>query len=415
MIAARAVCAHWILNVIYHGAQCNCAYGEPSEIANRLNCRLGRLPLSYLGLPVSDSLVRIKELRPVVDRVRHRVDPWQGRLMNKAGKSVLITSSLTSLPMFAMSLYMFPEGAHADMDKFQSRFFWQGEADKQKYHMVKWQDICMPKDKGGLGITSTRRMNLCLMTKWIWRIVRGDGGLWLDLIRAKYLRGQSFSCCADTRGSQFWQAIQTLKPIFRMGAVVAVNRGTDTLFWLDCWFGNDPLRVQFPLLFAITEQPAIMVATAVEDQGRNLSFRRSLGPSEAAEWLELSALIANVILSLSPDVTSWKLDPSGLFSTKSLYDRLATGEGQDELKALWKAKLPPKIKVFLWQLIRGRLPSGDQVQKRNGPGDGICPLCGVAEDLNHILFYCVSAQFMWSCFREVWGNDWYPTSFPEWH
>lgn len=65
----------------------------------------------------------------------------------------------------------------------------------------------MPKDKGGLGITSTRRMNLCLMTKWIWRIVRGDGGLWLDLIRAKYLRGQSFSCCADTRGSQFWQAI----------------------------------------------------------------------------------------------------------------------------------------------------------------------------------------------------------------
>lgn len=31
--------------------------------------------------------------------------------------------------------------------------------------------------------------------------------------------------------------------------------------------------------------------------------------------------------------------------------------------------------------------------KRNGPGDGQCPLCEVEEDKNHIFFTCVSAQF----------------------
>lgn len=130
------------------------------------------------------------------------------------------------------------------------------------------------------------------------------------------------------------KTIQSLKLIFRMRAVVAVNRGTYTLFWLDCWFGNDPLRVQFPLLFAIFEHPVISVATTVEDQGRSLTFCRSLGPPEPAEWLALSSLVASVTLSTTSDETSWKLDPFGLFSTKSLYDRLATGEGQEELKAL---------------------------------------------------------------------------------
>lgn len=92
---------------------------ERSQIANLLNCQLGSFPMSYLGLPVSDNLVRMRELRPVVDKVEHRVDPWQGRLVTKARKAVLVVSSLASLPMFAMGLYLFPEGAHTDMEKFQ--------------------------------------------------------------------------------------------------------------------------------------------------------------------------------------------------------------------------------------------------------------------------------------------------------
>ena len=67
----------------------------------------------------------------------------------------------------------------------------------------------------------------------------------------------------------------------------------------------------------------------------------------------------------------------------------------------------------MWQWIRGRIPSGVEVRKRNGPGSGLCPLCGTPEDSNHIFFSCVSAQFMWSCFREAVGGDWCHTNFPD--
>ena len=70
-----------------------------------------------------------------------------------------------------------------------------------------------------------------------------------------------------------------------------------------------------------------------------------------------------------------------------------------------------KIRIFLWQWIRGRLPTGVEVLKRHGPGDGMCPLCATVEDANHIFFTCASAQFLWSYFRAVLGGGWCNSNF----
>ena len=80
---------------------------------------------------------------------------------------------------------------------------------------------------------------------------------------------------------------------------------------------------------------------------------------------------------------------------------------------VWSIRVPLKIRIFMWQWIRGRIPSGVEVRKRNGPGTGICPLCAVPEDSNHIFFACVSARFLWSCFREIVGGSWCHTNFPD--
>lgn len=228
--------------------------------------------------------------------------------------SPLFWSSLSNEKGVLSGTFMEKE-SNPEFDKVQSRFFWQGESGKLKYHMVRWRDICMPKDQGGISITSTRRMNLCLMMKWIWRIIQGEGGLWLDLIKAKYLPGQSFFLCSQSRGSQFWQALQLLKPCFRLGASVTVGNGSDTLFWLDCWSGMSPLRARFPYLFTICNQPTATVVQAIFEGGRLLSFRWSFGPEETAEWDLLLGIIASTSLSDGRDGTSWRLDPSGKFTT----------------------------------------------------------------------------------------------------
>ena len=122
-------------------------------------------------------------------KLQHQIEPWQGRWLSKAARTVLINSSLSSLLLFLMSFYSLHETLHHEIAKYLSRFYWAGEGDKQKYHMASWPDICKPRDQGSLGIMSSKRMNIALLTRWLWRIANGDGGLWLDIIRNKYLRG----------------------------------------------------------------------------------------------------------------------------------------------------------------------------------------------------------------------------------
>lgn len=79
---------------------------SPSEsqgIADRLNCQLGTFPTSYLGIPISDSRLSVGDLRPAVLKLQHRIEPWQGRWLSKAARTIPVNSSLSSLLLFIMS------------------------------------------------------------------------------------------------------------------------------------------------------------------------------------------------------------------------------------------------------------------------------------------------------------------------
>jgi hypothetical protein len=161
---------------------------EQARVANLLNCKEGDFPFRYLGFPISDKKLTIVELEPIVATVGSRVDPWQGRFMSSAARLILTDTCLSSMPLHAMSLFLLPDGTHAGFDKHRSRFFWEGTGDKRKQHWVNWQEVCQPKDQGGLGITNTRIMNIALLVKWIWRLFKDalEDTLWHRIIRAKY-------------------------------------------------------------------------------------------------------------------------------------------------------------------------------------------------------------------------------------
>ena len=378
---------------------------DQQRIADNLNCKLATFPVTYLGMPVRDSRILVKDLDPLVERVKSKAAPWQGRFTSKGSKTVLIDSCLSSLPMFMMGLYILPEGVHGSFDRELSRFFWQAANGRQKYHMVKWADICAPKEVGGIGILATRRMNEALMLKWVWRILRGDGGLWLQLVKAKYLRGCPLMACERKEGSQFWRSLQAIKHEIRLGATFSVGDGGSTLFWLDSWLGERPLRYEFPELFAICSDPMLLVADAVHNGRWNIRFRRTFGLVEADRW---EGLLASLPYSLTdtPDSVSWALSPSKCFTVRSAYRALFRGPVLAWTSHLWKAPMPLKIKIFTWQLLRDRLPSGVEVVKRFGPGDGSCPLCAVPESGTHILFSCPAARFLWSFLAEALGPEW---------
>jgi hypothetical protein len=53
-------------------------------------------------------------------------------------------------------------------------FFWEGVGGKRKHHIVRWDRLCKPKSYGGLGFADTRIRNICFLSKWIYRLEKGD-------------------------------------------------------------------------------------------------------------------------------------------------------------------------------------------------------------------------------------------------
>jgi hypothetical protein len=126
----------------------------------------------------------------------------------------------------------------------------------------------------------------------------------------------------------------------------------------------------------------LSIAQAYSEEGWRIPFRRSLDQNDLQAWRDLCNVVEEIDLANGPDSISWHLDPSGTYSTLELCKKPKVSL----TKYLWDCSIPLKIKIFTWQLARGRLPSNDQILIRLGPSDGSCALCGDIEHVDHIFF-----------------------------
>jgi hypothetical protein len=203
---------------------------ESQRIANMLNCKRGSFPFTYLGLSISDRTLSARDLQSLTAKVEKRADPWMGKFMSSAARLTLINACLSSLPMHAMGVCLLGKGIHKQFDRHCSRFYWNANGSRNKYHWVRWSAMCKPKILGGLGTIDTNLMNTCLMDRWVWRLYGGENGLWADIIRGKYLQDRDIWVDPPSPGSQFWRALQKIKSVLRLGAKHRVGNGSSSHF-----------------------------------------------------------------------------------------------------------------------------------------------------------------------------------------
>lgn len=80
---------------------------EQHSIAESFNCKVGVLPIIiYLGLPVSDLKITKNQLHYVAIKSAKRLGTWQGDHLSYSGKSNLISSYLSSIPLYHGFVYV---------------------------------------------------------------------------------------------------------------------------------------------------------------------------------------------------------------------------------------------------------------------------------------------------------------------
>jgi hypothetical protein len=187
---------------------------------------------------------------------------------------------------------------------------------------------------------------------------------------------------------------------FQIG-LFQVQDGSQTRFWEDLWLGKEPLSVKYPALYNLVRKKNMSVAQVLGTTPLNVSFGRALVGVNWDNWLCLVRSVLEVNLNNLRDSFRWTT--SKKFSVKDMYNDLVLRSGTPVNCWAWKAKIPLKIKIFLWYLKNGVVLTKDNLVKRQWKGCTKCCFCDVPESIQHLFFDCPMAKLMWGIVSFTFG------------
>jgi len=133
-----------------------------------------------------------------------------------------------------------------------------GSGESKPICWVSWEDVCKPKEEGGLGLREIRKLNHALLAKWRWHYISQEEGRWKELLDSKYglepggvhtlVKLQSwwwkdlYKVCKEGEGKGWFQEELSWK----------LGCGDKVKFWEEVWVGSSDLKSLFPRLFFLS-------------------------------------------------------------------------------------------------------------------------------------------------------------------
>ena len=119
----------------------------------------------------------------------------------------------------------------------------------------------------------------------------------------------------------------------------------------------------------------------------------------ASDFIDQTAVInLNV---LSKDSWVWGAASNGIFSSKSAYLCIKAEQSSEDQQLgfcqLWDTKIPPRALTFAWRLLWDRLPTKENLSRRNVDlVNDLCPFCQSSfESASHLFFSCHKVMPLW--------------------
>ncbi len=135
----------------------------------------------------------------------------------------------------------------------------------------------------------------------------------------------------------------------------------------------------------------------------NVSFRRTLVGQNLIFWYELCASIIHIQLNHSSDCFRWNFNKNGRFSVRLMYLALINNGYIERNKMIGKLKMPLKIKIFMWYLLKGVVLTKDNIARRNWNGSLRCCFLIKNENIQHLFMDCHYANFIGRAIQYSFG------------
>ena len=182
----------------------------------------------YLGTPIFTTRRTTSSYQYLVDKIKTKIEGWKTKYLTMVGRATLIKSAVSSIPIYAMQTTLLPQKISRQLDKMTRHFLWGDSRQHKSYHTVSWETITLPKEAGGLGLTSIRHRNHAILMHQAWRLYANPNMLWACVLKAKYFPySQMFEGSRSARGSHIWTAFRHGIKLLSKGMSWIVEDGQD--------------------------------------------------------------------------------------------------------------------------------------------------------------------------------------------
>ena len=204
--------------------------------------------------------------------------------------------------------------------------------------------------------------------------------------------------------SPMWRDLLKIKSLYLKGRTMTAKDGKATSFWLDTWILDRPLCSLYPVLFDMCLDKHISVHQFLVLHGQ-ISFNRWLNPLLFEQWMSVVGIVYQHHFEDTKDIPVWKWTKGKIFSTNSVYEFLTKDDSGLHYKHIWKAKIPYKIKIFMWLVENNAILTKDNLIRRHWIGDLTCCFCAENENIDHLFFLCPIAKITWGVVGMCFGAN----------
>ena len=201
----------------------------------------------YLGLPAvvgrnkKESLIFIKE------RIWGKLQGWKEKLLSQAGREVLLKAIVQAIPTFAMSCFRLPVSLCHDIEVMIKKKIWGQRGDRRKIHWKRWETLCLPKCKGGMGFKELKKFNEAMLAKQVWRLIHDKESLFYRVFKVKFFPTGDVFDAKIKLSSYARRSILGARKVIAEGAKWRIGNDCRTRIYHDNWLpGEDRGRIISP-------------------------------------------------------------------------------------------------------------------------------------------------------------------------
>ncbi|VFQ80991.1 unnamed protein product [Cuscuta campestris] len=166
-----------------------------------MNMSHRKFPFIYLGATIDLGITRAGHCAGLIQSFDNKLNGWYQRSLDHAGRLVLINHVLNTIPNYFLGTNTIPTSICNMLEQKMAHFWWGGGT---KHHWTKWEDLCLPKEEGGIGTRRLKTLEVAFSLKLWWK-VHHENSIWARFMRAKYWREGSME--AHLIDSSIWKRI----------------------------------------------------------------------------------------------------------------------------------------------------------------------------------------------------------------